>query len=72
MWWIWSDSDKISKAIFFLVKLLKKHIKMHKIIKYISTCNHLHIGMYDTMNHCRKFEEILMRTWLEIWFNLKL
>ena len=55
---------------------------MHKIIKYISTCNHLHklastyftlfyrsvhvlytgIGMYDTMNHCRKFEEILMRT----------
>ena len=35
---------------------------MHKIIKYISTDNHLHIGMYDAMNHCRKFEEILMRT----------
>ena len=35
---------------------------MHKIIKYISTCNHLHIGMNDTMNHGRKFEEIMMRT----------
>ena len=35
---------------------------MHKIIKYISSGNHLHIGMYDAMNHCRKFEEILMRT----------
>ena len=48
---------------YFLSKIIeKKHTKMHKLIKYISTCNHLHIGMYDTMNHCRKFEEILMRT----------
>ena len=35
---------------------------MQKIIKYISTCNHLHIDRYDTMTRCRKFEEILMRT----------
>ena len=35
---------------------------MQKIIKYISTCNHIDIDRYDTMNHCRKFEDILMRT----------
>ena len=35
---------------------------MQKIIEYISTYNHLHIDRYDTKNHCRKFEEILMRT----------
>ena len=35
---------------------------MQKIIKYMSTCNHVHIDRYDTKNHCRKFEEILMRT----------
>ena len=35
---------------------------MQKIIKYMSTCNHVHIDRYDKKNHCRKFEEILMRT----------
>ena len=39
-----------------------EHTKMQKIIKYISTCYHLHMDRYDTMNHCIKFEVILMRT----------
>ena len=45
----------------FLSKNTEKTYKNEKK-KYISTCNHLHVDRYDTMNHCRTFEEILMRT----------
>ena len=78
MYQIWGDSDEnfignmilsetltLSPGHIFLSKYSDKNTKKLNI----SDCKHPHNDEYDTMKLCTKFELILKRTWLKLWFN---